>query len=194
VLIVLAFGAIDAVRNVSWFGLATIMLLPAVAGQGLGHKPAAPRRVRFNVVLGAGAIGAVAFAALAILLKPASWFESEYDPRAIATVEHALASRPGTRVFADVRYSDWLLWHDPALAGHLAYDTRFEILSKSQLSDLASLDQSATASRVLKGYGLLVLDPNSQPGTRHLLSRPGVHVLLRDRHKQHVVVATQPVT
>ena len=51
VLIVLAFGAIDAVRNVSWFGLAAIMLLPAVAGQGLGHKPAAPRRTSPTHVL-----------------------------------------------------------------------------------------------------------------------------------------------
>jgi hypothetical protein len=129
--------------------------------------------------------------ALATLARPGSWFESTYPQRAVSAVERVLAAKPATKIFADVRFADWLIWHDPALAGHLAYDTSFELLSSSQLDSLTTLSQAVVRGLrdTIAPYTLLVLDPKNKTTDRIVLARPGVHVILRSRR---VIVATKP--
>jgi hypothetical protein len=188
-LMILAIGAIFAIRNVTWFGLAALMLLPGAISGTLRPLRAPDRRPTINVLLATTALVILVGAMIAVAVKPASWFERQYDQRAVKTVSAALARDPGIRIFADVRYSDWLLWHDPALAGHLAYDTRFELLTSKQILALADLTQLPAPHQrdILTGYGLLVLDPLNQPATKILLGRPSVHVILNGKR---VVIAT----
>jgi hypothetical protein len=81
-----------------------------------------------------------------------------------------------------VRFGDWLLWHDPRLAGKIAYDTRFELLSTQQLNGIADLGQAHEPgqSNVLAGYRVLVLDPRSGT-TKPVLSEPGMLVVSRTK-------------
>jgi hypothetical protein len=188
-LIVLAVGAIFAIRNVTWFGLGAVILMPGLIGTVVRQARIPERRARLNLVLAGLSLLILGGATIAVAASPASWFERGYDQRAVKTVAAELARDPNIRIFADDRYSDWLLWHDRALAGHLAYDIRFELLNDRQILALASLTGLPAPHQrgILAGDRLLVLDPTSQPTTQILLGRPGTHTLLNGTR---VVVAT----
>jgi MFS family permease len=186
VLLMLALGGILAVRNITWFGLATIVLLPATIGQIAGTDTPQPRRRRLNLSLAFGALACAAIAVAATAAKPASWFEHTYDQRTVGAVARILAHDPSAKIFADVRFADWLVWHDPAIAGHIAYDTSFELLTPSQLASIATLAPETTGP-----YAAMVLDPQNKTANRYLLDRPRVTVVLRSKK---VIVATKPVT
>jgi hypothetical protein len=192
-LAMLGLAGVLAVRNITWFGLATVMLLPATISTVAKPKPSAPRRVRLNLVIASISIGLVALMTVVTFARPASWFESTYPTRGLTVIEQAAAKHPSAKIFADVRYADWLVWHDPALAGRIAYDTSFENLTSAQLQSLASLGQAVVPGGhdTIGPYGILVLLPSNKLTNRVLLARRGVHVLLRNKR---VIVATKPVT
>jgi hypothetical protein len=181
-LIMLAAGAVFAIRNISWFGLATLMLLPTCIAGLVNERRAAPRRSRLNLAIASVALVTLAGSLIATAIRPVSWYEHTYNPRTLASVEAIVRQDPQARIFADVRYSDWLLWHDPALAGRLAYDTRLELLSARQLRGIAGLGEiiAPHAYNILAPFNVLVLD-RSDAFTKLLLSRPGVHVVSKNR-------------
>jgi hypothetical protein len=124
---------------------------------------------------------------LAVLARPGAWFTSTYPSRAVSTLKRLVAVDPGARIFADVRYADWLVWEDPRLfAGRIAYDTSFELLTPAQLSMIA--DPAARSRQsVLYRYASWVLYPSNRVENRELLRRAGVRTVLRDRK---VIIAT----
>jgi hypothetical protein len=192
-LVMLGLGGVFAVRNVTWFGLATVLLAPASLTHVLSDKPAAARRTRLNLTLATVSIAVAALAVVSTLAQPAAWFERTYDQRAVGTVAKLEAQRPGVEIFADVRFADWLIWHDPGLAGRLAYDTSFELLTATQLRTLAGLGTTRAPGQAdpLARYGILVLDPENKASNRRLLDRPGVRIVLKSKR---VIVAVKPVT
>ncbi len=190
-LLILIAGAISAVRNITWFSLAVMILLPSMLGTILAPRAPTPRRRRLNITLvGAGAILLLA-ALITVATKPNSWFEREYDARALGRVAAVVNRQPGVRIFAEEHFSDWLLWHDPSLARHIAYDARMELLTSTQQREVADpLEVRPPATRdILAGYGLLVLETASDRDTRPLLDQPRTHVILRG---PDVAVATRP--
>ncbi len=193
VLAVLALGAIDAVRNITWFGLAIVVLLPATITLVRAPKPAAPRRERVNLTLSLGAIALTVIMVAGTLAHPSSWFERTYPTRAVATVRQIMARQPGAKIFADVRFADWLVWHDPSLAGHIAYDTSFENLSLKQLQILNSLGAAPVPGQrdPLAQYSVLVLYPKNKSTNRILLWRTHAHVVLRTKR---ILIATKTAT
>ena len=90
-------------------------------------------------------------------------------------------------------YADWLVWHDPKLAGHIAYDTSFELLSDDQLSSLAHLGAALLpgSHSILAPYSLLVLNPADKGSNRIVLAQTHAHVILRSKR---VLIATKPAT
>jgi hypothetical protein len=189
VLIMLALAAIFAVRNITWFGLAVVMLLPSTISGLVRQKPAAPRRARLNLAIAWTSVALALLAVVVAAIRPATWFESTYPTRAVRTVEHVMARAPGTKIFADIRFADWLVWHDPKLAGHIAYDTSFELLTTKQLSSLADLGAALLPGEhdILAPYSLLVLNPTNKGTNRLLLLRTHAHVILRTKR---VLIAT----
>jgi len=136
----LGIGAVMAVRNVTWFGLAFVVLFPAILTQAKGGAPAPLRLSRTNRTLAVAMLGVAVLATVVILARPAGWFTSTYPTRAIATLRALVARYPQAKVLADVRYADWLIWEDPQLfGGRVAYDTSFELLNTAQLSAIADL-------------------------------------------------------
>jgi hypothetical protein len=183
-LLVLIAAAISAVRNITWFALAVIMLLPSMLGTTLARRPSAPHRGRLNLaLLGASAI--FLFGSLSVVAtKRSSWFERDYDARALGQVAAVVHRQPGIRIYADGHFADWLLWHYPSLAGHVAYDSRLELLTSTQMRELADLPHART---LLAQYGLLVLETTDR-ASQLLHDQPGTRVILRGRG---VAVATR---
>jgi hypothetical protein len=174
-LIALAFGALYAVRNVTWFGLAAAMLLPAVIRNVIADRAPAPRRRTLNLAIVATALLVVTTSLAAVLARPASWFERGYDMRTASAVAAVVHQQPTAHVFADIRFADWLLWQNSALAGKVAYDARFELLSRRQILSLADLSPTA---RLIGSYRVLVLDP-ANGFTKAVLASPHVRVVSR---------------
>lgn len=194
VLAMLAVGAIMAVRNITWFGLAVVVLLPAAVTKLKHGRPAPLRSARINRFFALTMVGLTLLTAVVTLARPASWFTSGYPSSAVATLQRLIARDPKVKVFADVHYADWLIWEDPTLfSGRVAYDTSLELLSVNQLQSIADLtkhDQRGGAP-VLDGYGIWVLNPVNKAGNRTLLAEPGTRVVLRNKD---VIVATHPAT
>lgn len=189
-LVVLAAGAFDAIRNLVWFGLAAAIILPVTLTPRLEARGRAPRsRPLLNGGLAlAATLGLVA--ALAVTFtRSASALERSYPNRAAQVVGAQISAHPRIRVFADEKFADWLLWRLPALRGRLAYDASFELLSADQLTRIVEFKtQSGPDWRsIVAGYQLLVLDSMRWPqlaaglhralGTRTLFSGDGVTVV-----------------
>jgi hypothetical protein len=189
VLAVLALGAVMAVRNVTWFGLALVILLPALLTQRKGGKRAPLRRARVNMALASATIMLTAIVTVAVLARPTAWFSSTYPKNAIPTLRRLVARDPSAKILADVRYADWLIWEDPrTFSGRVAYDTSFELLSSSQLEAIGDLSARTTDARdTVDRYPIWVLAPSNHSTNRALLRRAGVRVISRS-HK--VIIAT----
>lgn len=162
-LLVTLVGALTSIRNIVWFGLCALVLLPRLFDPWFESirfplltrlAPAAP------FVAGATLLATGLFAAT----RPESWLTKEW-PEGQADRIAALAEqhRP-MRVMADDRYADWLLWTEPRLRGHVAYDVRFELFSDRDIRLLFDYrnrigdDWRAAAD----GYPLIVFDPTLQ--------------------------------
>jgi hypothetical protein len=91
-----------------------------------------------------------------------------------------------------VRFADWLLWTRPELAGRIAYDARFELLSRDELERLYRLEHRSTPqwTAALADHRLVVLPQVQGASTaRALMAEESVHPLYRDRS---VVVLLRP--
>lgn len=183
VLSALAIGAVMAVRNLTWFGLALVVLLPAIITAGSGGKAAPLRRSRANLTLATLSLGLAALMTIVILGRPTAWFTSTYPAKAIPTLRTLVARDPHVKILADVRYADWLIWEEPRLfSGRVAYDTSFELLNNSQLSAIADLAANDAGTRkVLDGFGIWMLYPGNHSVNRTLLRRPHVHLISRSK-------------
>lgn len=128
----LLVSALFALRNMIWFSLAALLVLPPLLDDARGDpEAAAPARIARALPLFALAGALVSVAAVAT--RPSSWFESSYRPEAAAAVARSAARNPDLAVFADAQYADWLLWRHPELRGRVAYDARLELLTPRQL-------------------------------------------------------------
>jgi hypothetical protein len=188
-LLALAIGAVMAVRNVTWFGLALVVLLPRVITQMKGGAAAPLRRARSNRLVAIASLLLAALMTFAILGRPTTWFTSTYPAKSITTLRVLIQRHPQTRILADVRYADWLIWEDPKLfSGRVAYDTSFELLTPTELSAIADLAaKTRSARRLVDRFGVWMLYPENHSVNRILLHRPGVHVVARSHS---VIIAT----
>jgi hypothetical protein len=190
-LIAVAVAAIIAIRNVEWFGLTALMLLPLSIDAAVRSNPQRGRSRRtLNLALAGTAVVVLALVLGATLLRPASSFERPYPDAAAAAVNEVAADR-SVRVYADEKFADWLLWEAPALHGRVAYDARFELLSTEQLGWIATLKLIGAPDwkRAARGYRLVVLDQATttkaitaferEPGRRIVYAHAGVVVILR---------------
>ncbi len=87
-------------------------------------------------------------------------------------------------MFADDRYADWLVWRQPQLAGRIAYDVRFELLTREQLEALVAFRGAAGDDwlAAVEGYDVLLLDEQAQPSFgRKVRAAGGFEVAYRDR-------------
>jgi hypothetical protein len=188
-LLALAAGSIDVIRNVLFFGLLALIVMPVALGLRAqrGEQPAARGRGAINAALSAVALVALLLATGVTLARPASAIEFNYQRTGVLTaVEKATRADPSLKVLTDVRFSDWLLWRDPALAGKIASDASWELLTSSQLNGLEAVFNviGTDWKQGARGYGLIVLDKKYDPNAvQGFLAEPGSRVLYSDTER-----------
>jgi len=184
VLGVTLLGAVQAVRGVIWFALAAAAILPR-ALDGLLARPDrdAPG---VNRVISVVALLALTVAVAVTLVRPASWFSSEWPERQVQGVRAATRA-PETRLWATDGTADWLLWRIPDLRGRLAFDVRFELYDEGALDDLVAYGKRTPGwERIVDDYDVVVVDDRDH--LRGLTAR-GLEPVFRD---STIVVLRQP--
>jgi len=192
-LLLLFAAGVAALRNMVWFSFLALIVLPFPLGRRLGGVRGKESRT-VKTALAAAAIAAVSVAGAAAASRPDSWLTTSVYPAAAAdAVGAAAATDPTARIYSDVRYADWLLWTRPELAGRIAYDARFELLSSAELERLYRLQNKLTPEwkAAVANQRLVVLPRGqgsatakaliSQDGARRIYGDHSVVVLLRPR-------------
>jgi hypothetical protein len=187
----LAAAAVMAVRNVIWLAMAAPLLLsPALPTLRWRWHPwrrrsrREPHR-RLNTALAIFATATLVTSLCVVGTQSDHFFEKlNYPSGATSAIA---AQEPGAGpVYADAYFSDYLLWRLPALAGHMAYDDRFELLSASQMRTAVLVGQGKDAHAAC-GYRLLAFETSLSPGAtrslggsaRVLYRAPNIEILLR---------------
>jgi hypothetical protein len=171
--------AFQALRNTAWLGLTALVVLPVLLD---AVRPTADEPRRLNRLLATVVIAGAIVAAGGISAKGESWFVGGFPPGAGRAAAAAAGSNGD--VLAMSPYADWLLWSRPELAGRVAFDARFELLTRGELSRLGELqsragDWVATTRR----YRVFVLDRHSDDKLRRALVRSGIaRVVAVDRN------------
>jgi hypothetical protein len=192
--VILAAGAASVVRNALFLGLFALMVLPV--SLGWGRTAGSRAKVTNRGVLISGLLASVATLALlttsaATLARPATGLEYGFvRPGVVNAVARVTRTDPSLRVMADQKLTDWLLWRDPALAGRMAFDVRFELYTGGQLNNLEALFNRSGAhwESAARGYRVLVL--NRSDGSRsfaYFKREPGARVLYYDGQRMVVL-------
>jgi hypothetical protein len=159
--------AFEAVRNTAWIGLVALAVLPPLVDRLRGPvvEPA-----RLNRILSVTILVSLVISVAGVAAKPTSWFTSGF-PAAGARAT-AVAAGPEGNVFASSPFADWLLWSRPALAGRVAFDARFELLSRAQIQRIAEFQARAgNWLSTARAYRVFVLDPHTDHALEQALRR-----------------------
>jgi hypothetical protein len=182
-LVLLMAGAITALRNVTWFAFAAMVVGPVAIDAGVRRRMGDRdvTRLRFNRGLAILAGAAVLVQLVVTLVANDRRFTESYPDGLLAAVRAATVN-PTVRVYSDEKYADWLLWRDSALRGRVAYDARFEQLTHTELKRVTELGGviGLDWKRNASGYRLLVLDTSGAGrATNAFLREPGIRTLFR---------------
>ena len=165
--VVMAVISFQAIRNIAWIALVALAVLPPLVDR-LRSPVEEPRRL--NRILALTILGSLVVSVAGVVAKPASWFTNAF-PAAAAQAAAGAAGHSG-RVFGTSPYADWVLWTEPSLAGRVAFDTRFELLSRAQLEQLARVEDSAGDwLRSIRGFRVFVLGRRSDKTLEQALLR-----------------------
>jgi hypothetical protein len=173
----LSFLAFDAVRNAVWLALFSLVVLPRLLD---ALRAPAVEPGRLNRLLAIAMIAGVGVATVGVAFEPVSWFTEQQYPAGAGKAAAAAAGSKG-RVFANEAYADWLVLDHPQLAGRIAYDSRFELLTSRQLRSVIGFRNRLEGWRsTVAGYSVFVLnrDDDAQP-IRALLRAKEARVVLR---------------
>jgi hypothetical protein len=162
--------AFEAVRNTAWIGLVALAVLPPTVDRLRGSPAEEPARL--NRILSVTIFATLLIAVAGVAAKSTSWFTTSFPPAAAKAT--SAAAGPHGRVYASSPYADWLLWSKPGLTGRVAYDARFELLSRAQIQRIAHFESRAgNWLPTARGYRVFVLDPRSD----HALEQSLRHAL-----------------
>jgi hypothetical protein len=194
-LLALCAGSIEVIRNVLFFALAALVIMPLwLGGEGTADAGASAVdrvRPRLNAILAVVAACALVLAIGSTLTRPASAYELSYERTGVlTTIEKVVHTDPSIKVLADVRFADWLLWRDAALRGKVANDARFELLSSDQLAQMQAVFAVTGLNwkQGAKGYRLIVLDRKyDAPTVQAFTHEPGARVLYNDGEREVIL-------
>lgn len=173
---------VSAIRSIVWFSLAALILLPRLLDGALSEWSRRVGRTP-KLALASAALGAALVATGVVVAQPSAWYTGAWPATAAERVGDIAARRPVATVFADARYADWLLWEQPQLSGRIAYDIRFELLSRQQFEQLVAYQSRAGGGwrRAIDAYDVLVVDQSGQPElVRALRAGAAYEVAYRD--------------
>ena len=164
-------GALTAIRGIPWFALRVHGLRPRRDRAQAREQEARRAETR------AEHRDRVGLAAALVARRPArsssrsdAWFE-DYWPTRAGRGRPRRSSRPGDRVFAPDRFSDWLLWKIPELRGRIAYDVRFELYDREFFDRLGDYNcEQGDWKSFADGYRIVVVDETNRSHTADFLA------------------------
>ncbi len=171
----LAALATHAVRYQVWFALAAApalaLMVTSIRGRG-AETAILPRPVA--IAASAIVVAATAAVCAALVVNPASAYNSFVDEPAVVVAATYATAHPGARVLADDSTGSALLWQYPGLAGRVGFDARTEIYPARRLIAFAHFLGVAgrTWTAAARPYQVLAitcsLHPGLCPAIRHL--------------------------
>jgi hypothetical protein len=170
-LLVVAF-ALLAVRNWVWLCLFAIALYP----KAVDSLMRGPARATNALRSAAGIVGLaiVAVAATFAMANVNSHFTNRYPNAAATAVAKLAATHPSDRVWASVRWGDWLLWREPQLGGRIAYDARAELLTADELKTVALMRLTPSLlPEISRRYRIFLVDRTDEPTVYSALRKHG---------------------
>lgn len=185
-LVALAAVSISVIRNTAFFALAALALLPPSLDGAIPPRLKSGVRIRprLNLLAGGAAVICLVVATTSALVQRPAKYELAYQRTGLLdAVRAATKADPSIRVLADVRFADWLLWRDPALAGRMSNDIRYELMTGQQIDELRDVFAvlGTKWKRAANGYRLVVLDRSASPeAVRGFRSESGSRVLYDD--------------
>jgi hypothetical protein len=181
---------LQTMRMVVWFAFVALMLLPTSLDGVIRANTSAARFQLLNRALIWVSVAGVLTTLVAVSVRHDSWLARYYPAQALAAVQQAERAAPGAQVFANEQYSDWLLLKRPELRGRIAFDIRFELVSKQQLLQLVNARRQVEGwQATVAPYGIFVLKKGPddllanglvrQHGARQLYRGHGLVVISR---------------
>ena len=156
-LVVTGVAGLLVIRNIGWFTLAAASLVPPLVGRVLTEREAKDGVNRLLGLCGI-AIAVVVFGAVAARsdagLKP--------YPSAGAAAAAQAAGANG-RVYATLKYGDWLLWEQPRLSGRVAFDARVELLTTPQIASIVDVVDGRISADVYRSNEVFVVETSDTP-------------------------------
>jgi hypothetical protein len=169
-----------ASRNDVWFAMIAALLLADTARTWLPTQ--VPERM-FLAVLAASAVGFAALGVGALATRTSAQYEGLTPLHAISVAAAYAAHHPCDHILADNDAASALLWHDPSLAGRVAFDARLEQYPPQLLYRWITFQAADTKqwARSTNGYQLLIGSSVYDPLLVHRLAHlAGSTVLARD--------------
>jgi hypothetical protein len=164
-------GGFLAVRNIVWFALLMLFLLPRSFEIDRGRH-SNERHPRLNLAL--ISLGALVVVTLTVATasRSARALSPAYRPAALTAVRRAVALHPGAPIWSDEQFADWLLFNLPFARGRVVFDARFELLTGSEFISMWSVRNHAGArwSAPLRNVGTLVVQRSALGNVRELVA------------------------
>lgn len=184
ILALTAVAGLLAVRNIVWFALAAMLLLPRLLDRSLGSRVPHPG---FERLLGlAATIGTAAL--LSIVAFDRHIGQGSY-PAAAADAAAAAAGEHG-RVFTTETYADWLMFEHPELRGRISYDARFELFPAARFQALSIALTNGDGWRdLVRGYRLALLERRADAPLIARIRGAGGRIVFQDAN----VIVLEPV-
>ena len=165
-------GALTSERSITWFSYAALLFLPRVLERAWPQAAPSPPLRRVLAACAAASVAVGATASVAAAANASARIRSVWPPAAVQAVRAALAAEGS---------ADWLLYEIPELRGRIAFDGRFEILSRAQFQSVRDyLRQSGPGwERAGRRYRIVVVDPARNRNLFRTYEARGLRVLYR---------------
>jgi hypothetical protein len=172
-------------RALSWFERAVMALLLGLSFYSVRHALFLGYALMFFLPLliqqraderggwwGRSLAGIASLASALAVISTTRSFERGIEqrwPLRTSQLVEALAGSQG-KVFAEMRHADRLLWQTPGLAGRIAFDARFELLTADQAQGISQVLSGRSIAAELRDYQVFVV---SEPSAGPLLQASG---------------------
>jgi hypothetical protein len=178
-LVVAAVIGLLAVRNWAFAALLVVMLAPVGVDRVLSRGESRPAPW---IAAGIASVVAVAtvIGVVAAFTRSGPALTRDFS-RGASTAVYRAATSPRARIYAGVKFSNWLMWEHPGLQGKLVLDARYELLTAADVKRLVLFSAGSGVDVPLGNPTVYVLDPATDDHAIAAL-RPHVHVLYDTDH------------
>jgi cytochrome c biogenesis protein CcdA len=174
--VVLGVLSLTALRFAIWFGLLAALLDANILAGTRPHSRPFPRR--FILLIATTFVTTACLAALVVVATPRPEFERGLPTNAMAAVANYAQAHPGSLVLTDELASAFV-WHKPAVAGRIGFDTRLEQYDSDSLERWFQFLSVAPPGwpTLIDCYSAILVSSDRPKLTSALTSLPGWSVL-----------------